>query len=778
MTNLVGQTLGQYRIEALLGTGAMGQVFRGTHIYLGQPAAIKVMPAALAANPAFQSRFLQEVKSAAALKHPNIVEIYEVGEQEGYLYLAMELMTDGSLRTLLQRNAGKPLPLSLGLDLVCQAAEGLAAAHAQKVVHGDLKPDTLLLTRQSGSGQGRERYLLKISDFWLARLAAESGLTATDVPWGTPAYMSPEQCQSKPLDGRSDLYSLGVVLYEVATGYLPFQIDNFDDAFTKHVNTPPPSPRQVRPDLPPRLEASILRCLAKRPEERYATGTELASDLQQVLNELPPEEEAVPPPPPPVVGINRIGVAVKPETLTITPGQPATIQVTLFNLGNTVDWFTPTVEGVAPEWVQGQGEAVQLNPGMQQTITLNVNVARTATNRAQVYPVTIRARSQEKPNESNSVHGTWTVQPFKEDVLGLEPRRASGRGSAAYTVSLQNGGNTPAQYELSGEDDEKKLAYRFGQNPVALEPARDARVPLAVSASRHWIGREQRQPFQVHARPAGGSPLTASGEFVNKVLIPTWLLSAVGVVLAIGLVLVLIHPWDGGGGGTQPGTTPSPVVPFSVTGVTVSVDKSNFNGACTDPMIFTFTATIRVPAGTSGGMVAYTWLQSDGGTGSTRTVSFSPGATTQTVTTTWQLGAIWGNGSPFWEALQVTAPNSVTSAHANFSFVCQFRATSISASASPTTYNCHLSRNTFKFSATIAISPGPTGGSITYTWARSGGSTMSPITIAVPAGQKTVTVTTYWILGVHAPRGFYWEQVVVSAPNSITSNRATFTKRC
>ncbi len=342
------------------------------------------MPATLAANPAFRARFLQEMKSTAALKHPNIVEIYEVGEQDGSLYLAMELMPDGSLRTLLQRNAGKPLPLLLGLDLVRQAAEGLAAAHAQGMVHGDVKPDNLLLTLLSRSSLGIERYLLKISDFGLARLAAESGLASTDVPWGTPAYMSPEQCQSKSLDGRSDLYSLGVVLYEVATGYLPFQIDNFDDAFAKHVNTPPPSPRQVRPDLPPRLEAIILRCLAKRPEERYATGTELASDVQQVLNELPPVKEVTPPAP--VVDINRIGVAVKPERLTITPGQPATIQVTLTNVGNIVDWFTPTVEGVAPEWVQGQGQAVQLNPGMQQTIPLSVNVARTATNRAQAIP--------------------------------------------------------------------------------------------------------------------------------------------------------------------------------------------------------------------------------------------------------------------------------------------------------------------------------------------------------------------------------------------------------
>src|SRR5579862_9846929 len=135
MMEWVGQTLGQYRIEAPLDAGGMGQVFRGLHTYLNRPAAIKVMRANLATNPKFQARFLQEARSAAALKHPNIVEIYDFGEQEGTLYLVMELMTDGSLRSLLRRRtSGQPWPLSLGLDLVRQAAEGLAAAHTLGVV--------------------------------------------------------------------------------------------------------------------------------------------------------------------------------------------------------------------------------------------------------------------------------------------------------------------------------------------------------------------------------------------------------------------------------------------------------------------------------------------------------------------------------------------------------------------------------------------------------------------------------------------------------------------
>src|SRR5262249_26028302 len=137
--------------------------------------------------------------------------------------------------------------------------------------------------RLGGADRGSEQYKLKISDFGLARLSEGSGLT-TGGPVGTPAYMSPEQCQSQNLDGRSDLYSLGVVLYEVVTGRLPFQINSFSDAVQKHVNAMPPPLQQVRPDLPPIVEQIVTRCLAKRPEERYQTGKELAEALQRAIN--------------------------------------------------------------------------------------------------------------------------------------------------------------------------------------------------------------------------------------------------------------------------------------------------------------------------------------------------------------------------------------------------------------------------------------------------------------------------------------------------------------
>jgi serine/threonine protein kinase/uncharacterized cupredoxin-like copper-binding protein len=312
MSDLIGQTIGNYRIEALIGSGGMAQVYRAVHVMLNRPAAIKVMHANLAADPKFQDRFKQEAKAAAQLSHPNIIAIHDFTEQEqgGLLYLVMEYIEGGSLRTLLQQSGGAaPLALPLGIDLVQQAANGLAFAHSRGMIHRDIKPDNLLL----GAAGAGHAYTVKIADFGLARLVEGGVATRSGVTMGSPAYMSPEQCEGVELDGRSDLYSLGIVLYEVTTGYLPFEIKTVTDAVYKHMSVAPLSPRKVRPDLPIALNEIILRCLAKRPDDRFATGTDLATALQAVLDELGPSAPA----PDPV----RMTVPV-PQTAATPPPAP------------------------------------------------------------------------------------------------------------------------------------------------------------------------------------------------------------------------------------------------------------------------------------------------------------------------------------------------------------------------------------------------------------------------------------------------------------------------
>jgi serine/threonine protein kinase len=279
MSSLIGQTIGVYQIEALLGSGGMGQVFQARHTLLGRPVAIKLLHDVLAANSTFQTRFRQEARAIAGLRHPHIVEIYDFDQFEGRAYLAMELITGGSLRTFLDQQAKQTGGWQLDevLRLLRQAADGLHYAHQLGLVHRDIKPENLLLKHDD------DRFVLKIADFGLARFNEEVSLTASGMAMGTPAYMSPEQCRGQELDGRSDLYALGVILYEVATGSLPFPVKSIADAVHKHVFEMPPAPRTIRPELPAALEQIILDCLAKHRDERYKTGLELQQALDRLL---------------------------------------------------------------------------------------------------------------------------------------------------------------------------------------------------------------------------------------------------------------------------------------------------------------------------------------------------------------------------------------------------------------------------------------------------------------------------------------------------------------
>ncbi len=267
----------RYTLIEPLGSGGMAEVYLAHDEVLDRDVALKVMRDLYAKDDEFVERFRREAQSAAGLSHPNIVSIYDRGRSEdGAYYIAMEYVPRGTLKDGISRSGTLEPGDAVGVAL--QIADALSAAHENGVIHRDIKPQNVLVARTGD---------MKVTDFGIAR-AASSPITATNAVMGTATYMSPEQAMGKQADPRSDLYSLGVVLYEMLTGEPPYSAENPVALSMKHVHEPPRSPREAKPDVPESLDAITLKLLAKNPEDRYASAVELADDLERVRSGLPP----------------------------------------------------------------------------------------------------------------------------------------------------------------------------------------------------------------------------------------------------------------------------------------------------------------------------------------------------------------------------------------------------------------------------------------------------------------------------------------------------------
>ncbi|WP_374686858.1 protein kinase, partial [Promineifilum sp.] len=288
MTNLIGQTLNnRYRLDALLGDGGMGTVYRAADINLERQVAIKLMHSHFARQPEFRARLVQEARTAAQLDHPSIVRVYDFGESELGLFIAMEYVDGGSLRDHLRRlqRLQKFLPLAQCLQIGIQIAEALDYAHQRKIIHRDVKPGNIILKRLGQAAEaGMQPFRALLTDFGLVKLQEGTSLTQSGATVGTPTYMSPEQCEGRELDGRSDLYSLGVVLYELVANKLPFTFQSLTEAIAAHHNgVEPPPVSTLRPEAPPIIDMLLARSMAKSPDQRFASGAEMANALRSAF---------------------------------------------------------------------------------------------------------------------------------------------------------------------------------------------------------------------------------------------------------------------------------------------------------------------------------------------------------------------------------------------------------------------------------------------------------------------------------------------------------------
>jgi serine/threonine protein kinase len=259
----------RYLVLRKLGSGGMADVYLAEDQELGRRVAIKVLNDRHANDELFVERFRREAKNAASLSHPNIVSIYDRGETQGTYYIAMEYLDGRSLKELIVRDT---LPVEQAVSYTRQILSALAFAHKHGIVHRDIKPHNVLVDRD-----GR----LKVTDFGIARTGA-SQMTEAGAIIGTAQYLSPEQARGAPVDQRSDIYSLGVVLHELLTGVVPFTGDTPVEIAMKHLSAIPEPPSRKRPDVPRELDLVVVRALAKNPDDRYASADEMDADLARV----------------------------------------------------------------------------------------------------------------------------------------------------------------------------------------------------------------------------------------------------------------------------------------------------------------------------------------------------------------------------------------------------------------------------------------------------------------------------------------------------------------
>ena len=273
---MVGEVLVErYELEELVGTGGMSSVYRAHDRLLDRKVALKILHAHYGTDDTYVARFRHEARAVAALSHPNIVTVIDRGDQDGRQFIVFEYVEGENLKRLVERG---PAPITTVLELGLQIARGLSFAHQHGLVHRDVKPQNVLL---NGSGEA------KVTDFGIARsMSVQHGMTQTGTVLGTSDYIAPEQAQGRPVDEQSDVYSLGVVLFELLTGKVPFPGENFVAVAMRHINEPPPSVRDLRPEVSPSLDAAVRRAMAKEPGDRFPTMRAFCEELDACLAEV------------------------------------------------------------------------------------------------------------------------------------------------------------------------------------------------------------------------------------------------------------------------------------------------------------------------------------------------------------------------------------------------------------------------------------------------------------------------------------------------------------
>jgi serine/threonine protein kinase len=595
MENLVGRMLNRYQITSLLGEGGMGAVYKANDATLQRDVAIKVMHDTYAHQTDFQERFLQEARTAARMDHPGIVQVFDFGQDRGLLYIVMKFIPGDNLEEMLRalRAQNRWMPLHESVNLIRQVALALDYAHKLGVLHRDLKPGNIMVEPEPSDGLP---YRPVITDLGLAKLA-QGGLTTQDSSsMGTPAYMSPEQAMGRPSDPRSDVYSLGILLFELATGRLPFLARNLSEAIRYHVQTPPPEPRSIRPEIPESLEQTILQAIQKDPSKRFQTAATLADALKAALpaatqvlsspagvqanlslltqyqnslielrgasilgafNDIPQPTTG------PDLNQDRVQILAPDQT-----SRAVILQKPMMTIGRDPDCELPlddpkTSRRHARIDFDGQGYRLtdlnstngtylgnaRLTPGIAQVWNPDQTLRIGDT-----YFRLLRAGQPLVPGQGPTLAAETRLAPAATVASNVDATRQAASPGRAFTselkparikagqisqVTVRNLGEAPDSYTLTWQSPGQALDFTPSTLQVNLVPGQEVVVEYRADTRQpNWFGSEKTYSFSTQTRPSVGKPQTRAGEVVSSPAIPTWAIPVL-VVLCLALVGVI-----------------------------------------------------------------------------------------------------------------------------------------------------------------------------------------------------------------------------------------------
>jgi len=524
--DLLKQSLAdRYRITEVLDTSGRGAVFKALDTKSDLDVAIKVID--LSNLPlAMQERIRQDTRLAMKLDHPGIVQVYDFGQVDQLFYIIMEFVPGANLHQVRQSFSAleKKTILPQVIELMHQLCLTVDYMHQQQILHPSLMPDNIMLKPSTGSeGLAWQPVLI---NFALLRPHRETLAAEEEVSVERLTYqVSPELLLGHATDIRSDVYALGILLYDLVVDQPPFRPGNLRDAVRLHIEVPPAPPRSVNPNIPENVEQVILKALAKNPADRYLTAKELGLALAECLEsaELPS------PPPPPESDVSIFMDTSRP--LIVTPGSTLTSTVTLRNDGSQRDHCQVRVQGIPPNWVSVSPAATTLAPGETQEVKISIRPPLSSLSRAGTHSVVVQVISQQALGQSNDVQQVLTIAPFTRFNCSLWPRELE--DDQVTELTIENHGNSTETVTVRPKLDES-LLFEPEQAQLQISPGEIEQVDFRVApSSKPFVGRATQTTFSFQVTSSQGSAEVVSGQLTYRAILPLqWLLLGI-LILAL-----------------------------------------------------------------------------------------------------------------------------------------------------------------------------------------------------------------------------------------------------